>query len=193
MLIVISGPSGVGKDAVLRALQARQLSLYFVVTATTRAPRPGEVHGVDYYFLSLAEFTDLIARNELLEHNLVYGDYKGIPKEQVRHGLASGKDVLLRIDVQGAAVVRGLCPEALMIFLIPTSEDELAIHLKSRNSESSDSLRVRLETAREEMKHLANFDYLVVNREGRLQETVDTIVAIITAEHHRIRPRMVSL
>jgi len=193
MLIVISGPSGVGKDAVLKALQARQLPLYFVVTATTRAPRPGEVHGVDYYFISLAEFTGLIARNELLEHNLVYGDYKGIPKEQVRHGLASGKDVLLRIDVQGAAVVRGLCPEALMIFLTPTSEDELAIHLKSRNSESIDSLRVRLETAREEMKHLANFDYLVVNREGRLQETVDTIVAIITAEHHRIRPRKVSL
>jgi len=193
MLIVISGPSGVGKDAVLKALQARQLPLYFVVTATTRPPRPGEVHGVDYYFISLAEFTGLIARNELLEHNLVYGDYKGIPKEQVRHGLASGKDVLLRIDVQGAAVVRGLCPEALMIFLTPTSEDELAIHLKSRNSESTDSLRVRLETAREEMKHLANFDYLVVNREGRLQETVDTIVAIITAEHHRIRPRKVSL
>jgi guanylate kinase len=193
MLIVISGPSGVGKDAVLKALQARQLPLHFVVTATTRLPRSGEVHGVDYFFISLAEFTDLIERDELLEHNLVYGDYKGIPKEQVRHGLASGKDVLLRIDVQGAAVVRRLCPEALMIFLVPTSEDELALHLKSRKSESIDSLRVRLETAREEMKHLATFDYLVVNREGRLQETVDTIAAIITAEHHRIRPRKVSL
>jgi guanylate kinase len=193
MLIVISGPSGVGKDAVLKALQSRTLPLYFVVTATTREPRPGEVHGVDYYFLSMAEFTDLIARDELLEHNLVYGDYKGIPKEQVRHGLASGKDVLLRIDVQGAAVVRGLCPEALMIFLTPAHENELALHLKIRNSESVDSLKVRLETAREEMKHLSNFDYLVVNREGRLQETVDTIGAIITAEHHRIRPRKVSL
>ncbi|NPA92124.1 MAG: guanylate kinase [Chloroflexi bacterium] len=193
LLIVISGPSGVGKDTVIQRMKERRLPIHFVVTATTRPPRPGERHGVDYFFISREEFARMIDEGELLEYALVYNDYKGIPKQQVREALASGKDVIMRIDVQGAATVRKMCPEALLIFLTTETEEELVRRLERRKTESPEDLKLRIATARQELKRMDEFDYVVVNRENALEETVDTIVAIIQAEHHRIPHRKVSL
>lgn len=193
LLIVISGPSGVGKDSVIKRLEQRNLPLHFVVTATTRPPRADEKDGVDYFFISLERFQEMIVQGELLEHAKVYDDYKGIPKEQVRQALASGKDVILRVDVQGAATVRALCPEAILIFLTPLNEEELIRRLTERESESDDSLRLRIETARQEIRRIREFDYRVVNSQGQLDSAVDAIVAIIQAEHHRVVQRKVCL
>jgi len=193
LLIVISGPSGVGKDSVLKELKASQLPLKFVVTATTRPPRPEEVNGIDYFFLSMEEFQAMIDKQELLEYSLVYKDYKGIPKTQIRKAIDSGLDVVLRVDVQGAAKVRAICPEAILIFLTPASQEELFQRLRDRNSETPESLQIRLETAQQELERLSEFDYLVVNTHGRLRETVADIISIIRSEHLRVNPREVSL
>lgn len=131
--------------------------------------------------------------DELLEYAIVYNDYKGIPKEQVRQALASGKDVLMRIDVQGAETIRELSPEAVLIFLTTQDEDELVNRLKARKSESPEGLNLRIATARQELKRIKEFDYVVVNREDMLDETVDKILAIIQAEHQRVNPRKVTL
>lgn len=193
LLIVISGPSGVGKDSVILRMQALQMPFHFVVTATTRPRRPKEVHGVDYFFLSKDEFAEMIDTNELLEYAIVYNDFKGIPKQQVRQALASGKDVIMRIDVQGAAKIRQLCPEAVLIFLTTQDEDELVNRLKARQSENPEELKLRTATARQELKRIHEFDYLVVNREDCLDETVGDIAAIIRAEHRRVQHRKVTL
>ena len=193
LLIVISGLSGVGKDSVLKRMKERDLPFHFVVTATTRARRENEVHGVDYYFVSLDEFTKMIAGEELLEYAIVYDDYKGIPKEQVRQALDSGKDVIMRIDVQGAATIRQISPQALLIFLTTQDEDEMVRRLKERKTETKEGLTTRIETAREELKQIKEFDYVVVNPDCHLDEAVDTILAIIRAEHHRTIPRKVTL
>mgnify|MGYP001068325936 CR=1 FL=1 len=193
LLIVISGPSGVGKDSVLIELKARKLDFHYIVTATTRPMRAGEVNGVDYFFLSSDDFAEMIEQGELLEYAIVYNDYKGIPKQQVRDALASGKDVVMRIDVQGAATIRELSPGALLIFLTTDTEDEMVNRLRQRKSETPEGLRLRIATARQELKRVGEFDYVVVNREDRLDETVDIISAIIQAEHHRVVPRKVSL
>ncbi len=193
LLIVISGPSGVGKDTVIEHMKRRKLPFHFVITATNRQPRPEENHGVDYFFLSKDEFAEMIERDELLEYAIVYKDYKGIPKEQVRQALASGSDVVMRLDVQGAATVRKLSPDALLIFLSTSSEEEMVSRLERRMTESPEALKLRIATARQEMQRLNEFDYVVVNAENRLDETVDTILAIIQAEHHRVHPRKVSL
>jgi guanylate kinase len=191
LLIVISGPSGVGKDSVVHRMKERDLPFHFVVTATTRPKRSDETHGVDYFFVSQDEFERMIEQDELLEHALVYNDYKGIPKQQVRQALASGKDVVMRIDVQGAETIRGLCPEALLIFLSTRTEEELVKRLKARRTENPEELKLRLETAREELERVDLFDYYVLNAENELNATVDTILAIIHAEHQRTHPRQV--
>ena len=193
LLIVISGPSGVGKDTVLQRMKERDLPFHFVVTATTRPKRENEVQGKDYFFVSKDEFARMIEADELLEYAVVYNDYKGIPKQQVREALASGKDVVMRIDVQGAATIRKLAPEALLIILTTTSEEEMVNRLKARKSENSEGLALRIATARQELKRIEEFDYVVVNSDFHLDETVETLVAIIQAEHHRVRPRKVNL
>lgn len=193
LLIVISGPSGVGKDTVVQALKERGLPFHFVVTATTRPPRPGEVNGRDYFFVSKEEFARMIEANELIEYAIVYNDYKGIPKQQVRQALASGKDVIMRLDVQGAATVRRLAPEAVLIFLTTQNEEELVNRLRKRQTDSAEDLSLRIATARQELKRAAEFDYVIVNRDGALEETVETVIAIIRAEHHRVHPRRVTL
>lgn len=193
LLIVISGPSGAGKDTVMQRMQERGLPFHFVVTATTRPRRTNEVHGRDYFFVSMEEFARMIDEDELIEHAIVYGDYKGIPKQQVREALATGKDVVMRIDVQGAETVRKMAPQALMIFITTESEAELVHRLETRKTETVDSLAIRIATARKELKRVEAFDYVIVNRDFHLDETVDTIRAIIEAEHHRVTPRKVIL
>ncbi len=193
LLVVISGPSGVGKDAVLKSLQNRQMPLHFVVTMTSRPPRSGEVEGVDYFFVSKEQFENLIEQDEFLEYATVYQDYKGIPKQQIRQAMESQKDVILRVDVQGAKTLRKLCPESVLIFLVPTNQKEWFDRLRNRKTETPESLALRLKTAAEELEHLPDFDYVVVNTQDRLEETVNTIVSIIEAEHHRVHPRKVTL
>lgn len=193
LLIVISGPSGVGKDTVIERMKERGLPFHFVITATTRSPRPEEQHGVDYFFISHDEFAEMIEMGELLEYAIVYNDYKGIPRQQVRQALESGKDVVMRLDVQGAATIRQLCPDALLIFLTTQDEEEMIQRLKIRKSETPEGLKLRIATARQELKRLPEFDYVVVNRENQLDQAVDIIMAIIQAEHHRTKPRKVTL
>jgi guanylate kinase len=193
LLIIISGPSGVGKDTVLQRMKERGLPFHFVVTATTRPKRPSEVHGRDYIFVSKDEFAGMIESDELIEYAIVYNDYKGIPKQQVREALASGKDVVLRIDVQGAETIRKLAPEALLIFLTTETEEELVRRLETRKTETADELKLRIATARKELQRIAAFDYVILNNDFHLDSTVDSIRAIIDAEHHRVNPRQVTL
>jgi guanylate kinase len=166
---------------------------HFVVTATTRPPREGERHGKDYFFLSEQEFLNLMEEGELLEHALVYGQHKGIPKDQIRRALASRKDVMMRVDVQGAATVHSLIPDAILIFLIAGSEEELVGRLRERSTETAAELEQRMTTVREEMKRIPEFDYVVVNRDGELDCAVAKIAAIITAEKCRARQRVIRL
>ena len=193
LLIVLSGPSGAGKDTVLERMKKRHLPFHFVVTATTREMRPNEVNGRDYFFVSFDEFARMIEADELLEYAIVYNDYKGIPKQQVRDALASGMDVVMRIDVQGAATIRKIVPEALLIFLTTESEEALVQRLEARKTETHEGLKLRIATARQELKRAAEFDYAVVNSDAHLDDAVDAIQAIIHAEHHRIVQRKVSL
>jgi len=194
LLVVLSGPSGVGKDTVLQRMQERRLAFHFVVTATTRPPRAGEVHGRDYFFVSSDEFAAMIENDELLEYAIVYNDYKGIPKQQVRDALASGQDVILRIDVQGAARIRALTGDgATLIFLSTASEAEMVDRLRARKTETPEGLNLRIATARKELERMNEFNYCVINRDLALDETVDQIAAIITAEHSRVKQRRVNL
>ena len=190
LAIIISGPSGVGKDAVIRKLQRKRQDLHFVVTATSRSMRPGEKDGVDYFFVSKEQFEKWIEEGALLEHAIVYGEYKGIPRKQVEDALGNNTDVVLRVDVQGAATMRKLLPDVLSIFLIADTELELVQRLVARKTEPEDKMKVRIETAREEIKHLMDFDYVVVNRDGEMEETVNTIEKIILAEKHKVSRRI---
>jgi guanylate kinase len=194
LLVVISGPSGVGKDSVLRGLREEGLPFRFVPTMNTRPKRSDEVDGVDYFFVTTEEFVDLLEQGELLEHAVVYGDYKGIPKKPIREALNSGQDVVLRVDVQGAATLKRLIPQAIFIFLTTPTEEELVQRLLNRKTESPESLRIRIATAREEMQRIPEFDYVVINRDDQLADTVQDVIGIIRAEHCRvIQSRKVSL
>ncbi len=193
LLVVLSGPSGVGKDLTLARLKDMGYPFHFVVTATTRPKRPSEVNGVDYFFVSTSEFAEMIEEGELLEYAVVYGDYKGIPKAQVRQALASGKDVIMRIDVQGAATIRRLVPQAVLIYLSAESEEALVRRLRERKTEPEDQLKMRIATARQELKWLDLFDYLVINEDDKIDQTCQRIVAIITAEKSRVQQREINL
>ena len=188
LLIIISGPSGVGKDTVIQRMKERNLPFHFVVTVTTRPKRENETEGVDYFFVSHDRFAEMIENNELIEYAIVYNDYKGIPRQQVNEALASGKDVVMRIDVQGAATIRSIYPEAVLIFLTTKDEKELEKRLTARKSETPEGLNLRIATARQELKRSKEFNYVVVNHENQLDETVDTIISIIRAEHCKVRP-----
>jgi guanylate kinase len=193
LLLVISGPSGIGKDTVVQGMKDRDLPFHFVITATTRPPRENEVHGEDYFFYSKDEFEHMIEEGELLEHAWVYSSYKGVPKSQVREALKSGEDVVMRLDVQGAETVHNLCPDAILIFLTAKSKDEWLQRLKDRHSETDDELTLRIQTAKKEYDTLDIFDYIIVNEQDKLDDTLDVIEDIISAEHHRVNPRRVSL
>jgi len=187
LLVVISGPSGVGKDSLATALLERDPTLRRVVTATDRPCRPNERDGLDYHFVSTAEFKRLIAQGELVEWAVVYGQYKGIPRWELERALESGQDVVVRVDVQGAAAIRRLMPQAILIFVAAPSEAEMIRRLRERGGDTEEQVEARIATAREEMSHLEEFDYLVINHQGRLDEVVEQVQAILTAERCRIR------
>lgn len=189
LLVVLSGPSGAGKDAVLIRMKAMGIPFHYVVTATTRPQRRGETHGVDYLFMSDGEFSRMRDRNELLEAAEVYGYWYGVPKSQVKDALDQGKDVMLKIDVQGAATIRRLIPQSVHIFLTLPSLNEYEQRLRQRKTESETQLKVRLGEVFAEMKSLPLFDYIVVNRQGELDSAVSRITAIVTAEKCRVNPR----
>lgn len=189
LLIVLSGPSGVGKDAAIAALKARDVGVRYAVTATTRPRRPGEINGVHYYFYSREEFEAMVARHEFLEWSWVHGHMYGPPIAVVRGLLQEGHDVLLKIDVQGAANVKKRVKDAIFIFLAPPSIEDLVERLQKRHTESAEEVEVRIANAYKEMAALPEYDYIVVNEDGRLDKAVDEIQAIITAERLRVYPR----
>ena len=188
LLVVISGPTAVGKTSILRRMRELKLPYSIGVTATTRPRADGEVDGVDYHFLSRERFEDLLAAGELLEHAEVHGAHLyGIPREPVRAALARGDDVVLPPDVQGAAAVRALVPGTVSIFIAAPTFADLEARIRRRRRESSeDEIQRRLATARAELARLEEFDYLVVNAEGRLDESVQAIDGIIQAEKRRV-------
>lgn len=193
LLIVISGPSGVGKDTVLTKMKESRRLLHYVVTATTRPQRPGEKNGLDYDFVSKEEFERMIETGELLEWANVYGNLYGVPKRQVQQALAQGLDVVVKVDVQGAATIKRFLPQAVFVFLMCPSLDELERRLRERKTESTEELKLRMDTAKREMNSLLMFDYVVVNHQDRLDSTIAQIDAIISAEKCRVKPRVVEL
>lgn len=189
LLFVLSGPSGVGKDALISALKQKGYPLHYTVTVTTRPRRPAEVEGVHYHFATPAEFARLREAGELLEWANVSGYEYGTPARQVREALRAGKDVLLKIDVQGAAQVKARVPECVRIFLGPPSMEELLARLSGRGTESGEHLRRKIAATVDEIRAVAGYDYVVVNRAGQLAEAVAHVEAIIQAERLRVRPR----
>ncbi|MFL7840000.1 MAG: guanylate kinase [Candidatus Promineifilaceae bacterium] len=187
VLVLISGPSAVGKDTIARGvIKKRPDDFHFVVTATTRGPRAGEVDGLDYIFVSHDEFASMIEQDELLEYAVVYNDYKGVPKKQIQDALASGKNVIMRLDVQGAATVRELIPEAITIFLIAPTEEELVRRLKERKSETAEGINLRVATARKEMDRIDEFDYCIVNADDEQSLAVEQVLNIVDAARCRV-------
>ncbi len=193
LLIVVSGPSGVGKDVIVARMKERGMPFHFAITATTRPRRDYELDGVHYYFRTVEQFQEMLAQEELLEHATVYGNYYGPPKFGVRAALARGEDVILRIDVQGAEYVQKTIEGAILIFVAPGSYEELISRLVNRGTESAESLAVRMATYEKEMQAASNFDYMVINRQGELDDTVGVIEAIFKAEKNRVNPRQVKL
>lgn len=191
LMVVISGLSGVGKDAVMNALRHSYPQAHYVVTCTDRQPRPKEVHGVDYFFVTTAEFESMIANDELIEYSQVYNQYKGGLKKQVFDAMHEGKDVIMRLDVQGAFKIKSQFPEALLIFVSPASDEEWRSRLINRKTDSPEQIKVRLETARQELELMKIFDYIVINAENKLDQAVQDILSIFTAEHCRINPRKI--
>jgi guanylate kinase len=193
LLIVLSGPSGVGKDTILNYLKDSNSNLKFVTTMTTRPQRPNEKDNVDYHFVNKDEFQKLLKNNELLESANVYGNWYGVPKEPIRQALKQGNDIIVKVDVQGATSIKKIAPEAVFIFLMPPSMEELANRLKQRFTESTTTLAVRLRAAVKEIKQAPLFDYVVVNYSNQTESAAAEIKAIITAEKCRIKPREITL
>jgi len=189
LLFVLSAPSGTGKDTVIRRLREQGVPIHVSVSVTTRAPRPGEIDGVHYHFISREQYERLLAGGELLEHAEVHGNWYGVPRKPGREWLAAGEDVLLKIDVQGASTVRQKVPNAIFIFLAPESIDDLNRRLIARHSETAVERARRLADASNELAQQVWYDYLVINRHGRLDEAVEQVKAIITAEHCRVQKR----
>jgi len=193
LLILLSGPSGVGKDAVLARMKELGRPLHCVVTATTRSQRAEEKNGVDYHFLSQEEFQQMIDKGRLLEWAKVYGNYYGVPRDEITRALSKGIDAIAKVDVQGAASIKKTLPQAVFIFLMPPSMEDLELRLKQRHSESSNDLALRLEKAREEIKNLPLFDYVITSYQDKIDWVVSQIDAIVAAEKCRVEPRIIEL
>jgi guanylate kinase len=193
LLVVLSGPSGVGKDAVLARMKKLGRPFHYVITATTRPKRAREKNGVDYHFLSRKEFQQMIDKHQFLEWANVYDNYYGVPKNEITSALSKGVDTIVKVDVQGAATIKKILPQAVFIFLMPPSVEELEERLRRRRSESSTDLALRLEKAKGEIKSLPLFDYVITSRQNELDEVVSQIDAIVAAEKRRVNPRIVEV
>jgi guanylate kinase len=194
-LVILSGPSGVGKDTIIDALRARQRdpAYQYVVTCTTRAPRPGEIPGVSYQFLTPAAFAKLRDAGELLEWAEVHKNWYGTPRRETCQALAEGHDVILKIDVQGASTVKQRAPAALLVFLVPPSMEALFQRLRSRATETADELEIRQRNAAIELARQGDFDRVVVNETGEVERTAAEIEAIISQEKRRNADRRVRI
>ena len=186
LLVILSGPSGVGKDSVFNRMKSLGKPYLFAITATTRAPRPNERHEKDYIFLTSLEFDRMLGSGGFLEWAQVYGNRYGVPKGPIDDALANGQTVIIKTDVQGASTIRKLISPAVFIFLSPSSMNELERRLRDRFTESETDVSLRLRTARAEMEHQAMFNYTVINHKGELERTVSEIEAIINLEEGRI-------
>ncbi len=193
LLIIVSGPSGVGKDAALKRMKEMGYPFHFLVTNTTRPKRPDEVDGMDYHFITQEKFEAMATNGEFLEHAFVYGFNYGNAKAEVRNALARGQDVIMRIDVQGAATIKRTVPDAIFVFLLPPSMQVLERRLRQRHTEPEEILRVRQHAAQLEMNEIEIFDYAIVNEDDALDETARVLQAIITAEKSRVKPRHVTV
>lgn len=193
LLFVFSGPSSVGKDALVDQLKAHEPKRHYAITATARSPRAGEVDGVHYHFWSTERFQSMIDNGELLEWAKVYDHYYGVPKSEIRNGITNGIDVVIKVDIQGAATIKQLIPQAILIFLAPYAMSELLQRQFRRRTESGWELNLRLETAQKEMAAIGDFDYLVINKQGELVRAVSQVEAIIQAEKSRVHPALFSL
>lgn len=191
LLVVISGTSAAGKDSVIKRLKRRKHAFHFVVTVTNRTPRRNEIPGKDYIFVTTEVFERMRRDGEFLECADVYGEKKGVLKQQVREAFASGKDVFMRVDVQGAERLHQLYPQAVLIFLVPKDLEEMKRRLEKRGDITPENMEMRIEKARVEVKQARWFDYVVKNPDGFLGETTDTLVSIIRAEHQRTHHREV--
>lgn len=192
-LIVISGPSGVGKDTVIEHMRLAHPDFVFAVTATTRERRPGEIDGVHYFFMKREDFMTMREHGEFLESADVYGYLYGVPKDRVRNALRSGKTVVVKVDVQGAASIREIAPDAIFIFLSPPSMAELMRRLRGRKTDDPEALMTRISTASRELRAVKDFDYVVFNENERLDETLARIDAIMDAENCRVVQRHVTI
>ena len=199
ILAIISGPSGVGKDTIIDVMRQREAATgrtgdrHYVVTVTTRAPRNGEVDGVDYHFVTRERFLAMRAARGFLEANEVHGNWYGSPRDQVREALAAGRDVILKIDVQGAQVVKEQVSEALLIFVIPPSLETLFSRLRARATETADELEIRQRNAAIELARQDDYDHVVVNETDQAETTAQRIDAIIAEEHRRHPERRVRI
>ena len=193
LFIVLSGPSGTGKDAILTRMKESDYPLEYITTVTTRPRRAKERDNIDYHFISTERFQEMITGNELLEWANVYGNWYGVPKQPVKQALDKGQNIIVKVDIQGAATIKKILPEAVFIFLMPASMEELATRLNQRHTESAFDLALRTETAEEEIKQLHLFDYIVVNKQDEIDLAVSEIKSIISAEKCRVTPREITL
>lgn len=192
-LYVVSGPSGVGKDTVIDHLRERLPDFHFAVTATTRDRRPGEMHGVHYFFMAQDQFLDGRNDGEFIESAEVYGNWYGVPKSGIRNALHEGRNAIVKVDVQGAATIRALAPDAILIFLLPPSIEDLTRRLYHRKTDGPSVMMRRVQTATQELLAVSEFDYVVFNEEDQIDHTLDQIMAIIIAEQLKVRQQTASL
>ena len=184
ILFVVSAPAGCGKDTILEQALSRNINLHYSVSATTRAMRPGEVDGVSYHFKTHEQFEEMIAKNELLEHTEYCGNYYGTPRQTVEEMLENGKNTVLKIEREGAANVKKLFPEAVLIFILPPSMQELERRLRNRGTEDEPTIQKRLEQAKTELSYAKNYDYAITNSD--VEKAVDDLIAVVTAEGFKI-------
>jgi len=193
LLIVVSGPSGAGKDALLVRMRKAEYPLTYITTVTTREQRAGEKDNIDYHFISAEEFHDMVEKSQLLEWAEVYGNWYGVPRKPVKKALEEGKDTIIKVDIQGVATLKKLVPEAVFIMVVPPTKEDLKFRLKGRQTESPTEMRRRTEAVEEEIKQMHLFDYIIMNRHDEIEIAIADIKAIIAAEKCRATAREVNL